>query len=291
MRPINFDFKNLCQRNKDGSYATQADRFRSLQLIGSQLHELGFKGLRARNIGTKHVCALVAHWKEQGLSTGTIKNRMAHLRWVGEKTGAKIHADNARYNIEQRESNNQVSKARYDVPEIENKHVQYAWELQRAFGLRREESLKFQPHFADRGDKIFLKGSWCKNGRERAIPITNQNQRDLLEKLKNFTQYSLIPREMSFKTFLSVYKQICKENEIVALRANEWLLKGASHGFRHAYAQQRYFELTGCLAPNQSGVTRKMMTDEQKAQDLQARQIISTELGHNRIDVVARYIG
>ncbi|OBW97091.1 hypothetical protein QV02_01835, partial [Gallibacterium anatis] len=93
------------------------------------------------------------------------------------------------------------------------------------------------------------------------------------------------------KTFLSVYKQICKENEIVALRANEGLLKGASHGFRHAYAQQRYFELTGRLAPNQSGVARKMMTDEQKAQDLQARQVISSELGHNRIDVVARYIG
>lgn len=42
------------------------------------------------------------------------------------------------------------------------------------FGLRREESLKFQPVFATNGldDSIRLKSSWCKGGRTRVIPIT-----------------------------------------------------------------------------------------------------------------------
>jgi hypothetical protein len=44
--------------------------------------------------------------------------------------------------------------------------------LQAAFGLRREESIKFRPDYADRSDHIILKGSWTKGGRERAIPIT-----------------------------------------------------------------------------------------------------------------------
>lgn len=39
-------------------------------------------------------------------------------------------------------------------------------QLQQAFGLRREESIKFQPRYADRGDHIALKGSWTKGGRE-----------------------------------------------------------------------------------------------------------------------------
>lgn len=292
MKDLNFQMKNLCVRNKDGSFATQADRFRSLQLIANQIDELGFKRLQAKNIKEKHVQALVEHWKTQGLSQGTIKNRMAHLRWVAEKTGATIAKANEHYGIERRSSNNHVSKARETVPTIDNKNVQYAWELQRHFGLRREESLKFQPHYADRGDSIVLKGSWCKNGRPREIPITHPMQRDLLDKLKQFTQYSLIPRESTYKAFLSEYKEICRKNGIIALRSNEGFLQGGSHGFRHAYAQQRYTELTGGMQPpNQSGLSRSKMNDIQKILDSQAREQISRELGHNRIDVVAKYIG
>ncbi|UTU47619.1 hypothetical protein RDJ12_04300 [Mergibacter septicus] len=43
--------------------------------------------------------------------------------------------------------------------------------------------------------------------------------------------------------------------------------------------------------PNQSGLSRSKMNDIQKILDLQAREQISQELGHNRIDVVAKYIG
>ena len=35
-------------------------------------------------------------------------------------------------------------------------------ELQQAFGLRREEAIKFIPSFADRGDHLVLKASWTK---------------------------------------------------------------------------------------------------------------------------------
>jgi hypothetical protein len=43
--------------------------------------------------------------------------------------------------------------------------------LQAAFGLRREEAVKFQPSYADRGDRLALKASWCKGGRAREIPV------------------------------------------------------------------------------------------------------------------------
>ena len=45
-------------------------------------------------------------------------------------------------------------------------------ELQQAFGLRREEAMKFQPSFADQGDHIRLKGSWTKGGKAwvRVLP-------------------------------------------------------------------------------------------------------------------------
>ena len=49
--------------------------------MADTLHELGFKGLRATGLRRKHVVALVREWKRQGRSIGTMKNRMAHIRW------------------------------------------------------------------------------------------------------------------------------------------------------------------------------------------------------------------
>ncbi|MGV2528036.1 UNVERIFIED_CONTAM: integrase, partial [Bacillus thuringiensis] len=40
-----------------------------------------------------------------------------------------------------------------------------AIQLQREFGLRREESLKFQPSYAIKEHKIELNSSWTKGGR------------------------------------------------------------------------------------------------------------------------------
>ena len=48
--------------------------------------------------------------------------------------------------------------------------------LQAAFGLRREESIKIRPEWADRGDRLALKASWTKGGREREIPIRTAEQ-------------------------------------------------------------------------------------------------------------------
>ena len=43
MRDLNYQLKQLCQRNRDGSYATRTDRERILSLVGTQLHELGYR--------------------------------------------------------------------------------------------------------------------------------------------------------------------------------------------------------------------------------------------------------
>jgi hypothetical protein len=50
-------------------------------------------------------------------------------------------------------------------------------ELQRAFGLRREEAIKFSPNYADQGDQLLLKASWTKGGKARTVPVRTQDQR------------------------------------------------------------------------------------------------------------------
>ena len=63
-------------------------------------------------------------------------------------------------------------------------------------------------------------------------------------------------------------------------------LKGF-HELRAAYACERYEQLTGLNAPINGGRVNR----EDRELDQRARQKVSHELGHNRIDVVSAYIG
>ena len=63
------------------------------------------------------------------------------------------------------------------------------------------------------------------------------------------------------------------------------------HGLRHAYAQNRYEELTGWKASAAGGPTAKTLTPEQRDSDRQARITVSRELGHEREQITAAYLG
>ncbi len=65
------------------------------------LHRLGYRGLKAQGLKGRHIEALVAEWKRQGLSDGTMRNRMAHLRWLARRIGKPgiVRRDNASYGI------------------------------------------------------------------------------------------------------------------------------------------------------------------------------------------------
>jgi hypothetical protein len=60
---------------------------------------------------------------------------------------------------------------------------------------------------------------------------------------------------------------------------------------RHHYAQRRYEALTGWKAPAAGGMPSKEMNPMQRAQDSNARQMISRELGHERTQITATYLG
>jgi len=55
VRELNYQLKQLCRRNRDGSYRTQADRERQLTLIANQLHALGYRKMNAQSLKPKHV--------------------------------------------------------------------------------------------------------------------------------------------------------------------------------------------------------------------------------------------
>ena len=85
MDHLTMDLVHLLRRNRDGSIATQTNRRRGLTAMASELKSLGYTLKSARSLKPKHVEALVDHWRDNGLTKATMRNRLSWLRWVGAK--------------------------------------------------------------------------------------------------------------------------------------------------------------------------------------------------------------
>ena len=288
MKDLNYQLKWLCRNNREGSYATRCNREHQLTQIADQLYELGFRRMTKHSLKPKHIDALVKLWTKQGLSPGTMKNRMSNLRWWARAVNKAnvIARSNDFYGIADRQyGSTGTSKARIleqdKLELVKDHHTRMSLQLQAAFGLRREEALKIRPRQADEGHQLRLQASWTKGGKERTIPVRTEEQRQLIEQAKKLAgNGSLIPGHMQYIQQLRIYER---------QTANAGFSK--MHGLRHTYAQNRYLELIGWESPARGGPNHTQLTPEQKAIDRQVRLAISKELGHEREQITAVYLG
>jgi len=287
MTKIEMEIREILSRNKDGSYQTQRDRSKLLRMFIQLLRQLGFNLDSIWQLKGRHINAMLEYWKESDVTAGTLKNRMSALRWLARKLGKAgiIPKSNRACGISDRsympERSRAITLDSQMLERIDDPHVAFSVQLQEAFGLRREEAMKFIVASADRGNHILLHGSWCKGGKTREIPILNSAQRDLLDRIHQFVGGgSLIPASKNYDEHKSVFE---RQTAIAGI--------GKTHGLRHQYAQSRYLELTGWKAPLAGGKSAKEMTPEERSIDLFARLTISRELGHERIQITIIYLG
>ena len=270
MRDLNYDFKQLCRHNRDGSYATQADREHILDLIADQLHEMGFRDCvpRALSPSTSRT------WSPAGSPRNSPRGPSrtgcgAALGGTEDRQGEHRRP----YQRRLRHSRSRLRHATYPKPRsspwISSNTsaplcIRISLRLQAAFGLRREESIKIVPTWADRGDSLVLKDSWTKGGREREIPVRTLEQRQLLDEAKALAKgKSLVaPGYTTYRDYLQHFRAECARVGIHAF-----------HGHRHFYAQERYRELTGWECAARGGPTSKQLTAKQKAIDREAREV------------------
>lgn len=160
-------------------------------------------------------------------------------------------------------------------------------ELARDLGLRQKEAALLDARDAldqarRTGKCNITEGTKGGRGREvdRLVPVSN-NALATLERAAAVQDAgrNLIPENHSWAQFSAHVKGVA----LPALR-NEGL--GTIHDLRAAYACQRYAERTGHQAPVIEGRRTATRDDDRKA-----RQVITEELGHGRIDVVSEYVG
>lgn len=208
------------------------------------------------NVTNAHVAKVVDRWKERGLLPGTIKNYLTAVRDLCKAFGnERIHPGNAAFGVTRRVYVSNQDKA---VPQEVYERVVDALsasedpceqrmglmlKLQRVFGMRFEESYKFNPLRDDLGSQAHIHRG-AKGGRPRWTTIWNDAQRELLGRAKESPFYTgpadtLIPegvtesqwRDRTYRTVreLGLSRKAC----------------GASlHGLRHAYAPR---SATACL--------------------------------------------
>lgn len=151
-------------------------------------------------------------------------------------------------------------------------------ELARELGLRSKEASLLDARTALKqahktGTVSVSDGT--KGGRYRQVPIKADAQRAALERAAaaQGTASAVMPGECKWKSWRSGELRLARE------------AMGGLHELRAAYACERYETLTGYKAPCAGG----QILD--KAADKDARQKISAELGHGRIEVVNAYVG
>jgi len=181
MDDLTYTLRQLCQRNRDGSHATQADRTRILTLAARQLREAGFRQMKASSLNGKHIQALLGRWQHENLSAGTIKTQLSHLRWWEEKVGKAgiLSADNAQLGVPERRYVTNISKARElettAFAKITDEHVRMSLRLQAASGYDARKPSSFSPSMQTKATISCSKVRGRKAGASAAFPSQHRN--------------------------------------------------------------------------------------------------------------------
>ncbi|MDD1946768.1 integrase domain-containing protein [Pseudomonas carnis] len=261
----------------------------------------------ARQVDREILMRYAVHVREQvdqgNVSIATAQNRlssvnrtMAALRgdqYVKIPSPSKalgLQRSGVRSEAPQGQDRVQIEQIAQALSEHDQQRVSAIVYLARKAGMRlREAILADLPRLQREARKLGkiniqdgTKGGRSGASASRWIEITDQ-ARDALDRASEASpkgSRNLLAPEESYKVFLRTVVRPARDI------LHEHGLKGF-HELRAAYACERYEQLTGFPAPVNGGRGHR----EDRGLDRQARQQISHELGHNRIDVVSAYIG
>jgi integrase len=277
------------------SFSTQDKRADVLYAGFQRLRDLNFRLDSVTSLRGKHIEALVEDWHARGLSASTLQNSLSIFRtfagWIGKAgmvrgvecyfapgiaTRSSIAREDRSWSARGIDVNAKIEQVRQKDPRIA-----LQLELQAAFGLRAREAMQLRPHLADRGTYLSITQG-TKGGRDRVEPIRTAEQRALLERAKALCatpSSSTSDPERRLHQWKNHYYHVVRS---CGITREDGI---TCHGLRHAYAQERYRELTGSDSPVRRGPPVERGTDKA------ARHVIAEELGHSREGVTTHYLG
>ena len=272
---------------------------------------LGFKLQNPRNLGERHVEALVRHWHWQGRAVATMQNELSILRkfagWIGKKNMVRGLTDYLP-NVPKAQLNRTTIAAeskswsenginvdqKIAQADALNERFGLILRVGVAFGLRRKELIMLKPWKCDRGDYLAIyPNSGQKGGsRARMIPIENAYQRQVLDYVK-----ARIPKGDSLgwkttrrgKPATLAYNLQEYERRMHQIGITKGEVGVSGHGMRAEFAENAALTHpeTPFVPPTLGGPSEQMPLEDLN----QARAQISEMLGHSRTGATSSYYG
>jgi len=299
-------------REKTVSHKTRHDRAQFLRRFFRELHQrAGFNTLPdPRNLGQKHVQAMVRVWQEDGLAPATVQTYFSFLRglasWVGKPGMVR---DPAHYGMglaqyqrhEAARRDRSWSAQSVDIDALiericlHDRHVGASLRLVRAFGLRRKESVMWRPHrnvvaFGFTGlpapqeaDHYIRIKEGAKGGRERFLPIDTPARVTAVA----HAQQVAVGQDAHMGDPAHDLRQNLRRFDYVLARFGVTFrqLGVTAHGLRHEALIDMYRERSGSEPPVRGGERPPAEVD------LAARKAVVQLAGHARVRVSDAYLG
>lgn len=243
-----------------------------------------FKKQNLNNIKPRHLYAYVEFMQDMGYSTSYVTTNLSSIRFFYDQVGndsSKLPSNN-KLGVISRSKEERIGDNKAWTPlGIEN-FIRYASDVgQERYGdmVRLSRQLGLSLHEVCRLDKghlrqaleegkISIKG---KGGLVRDVPVRDKT---LIQRLYDNTQRGekvfIKQGERTHRVIKNIQMFIYNNQDKFALDNDKQL---TFHGLRHFYCQNRYKELV------RGGLT-----------DLQARKVVSRELGHYRISITEIYL-
>ena len=296
---------------KTVSHKTRHERAQFLRRFFRDLHvRAGFKTVPdPRNLGQKHVQAMVDVWRRDQLASATIQTYFSFLRGLASWTAKPgfirqpqhyglTPDEYQRHEIATHDHSWRAHAVRAAevIDEVErfDPHVAASLRLMQALALRRKESVMFRPHahvqpFARTGLPEAAREAdlyaWVKGkgGRVRWVALASQQQKDAVARAQSLVT--------STDGHMGNPHHPLKRN----LRRMDYVMhkfgltrhdRGVTaHGLRHERLNDLYEEITGVASPVRGG------TAPNRSDDRTARQAVAQLAGHGRLRAASAYIG
>lgn len=296
--------------NNKGSAKTQYNHLRESLRFVDELRSCESGVQKWSNITNKHVDLVVKSWQSRGLETSTIKENLAGVRATAAYFGnERISEKNSDFGIQNRiyitNHDKSVPQNVYErvlaelreSPDTNDQRVAAQIELIRELGLRKEEAFKMNPERSLLKDGRLFVTDGTKGGLNRIVGDLSDSQRGALAHASQLAgrNGNTIPDNLKERAWEKIFYKTLAEHGLCKKDCG-----ASSHGLRHAYAQQRYEQLTGFKAPCKFATkddfrkaAYQIAGADWKKIDQDARLFLKSELGHgpDRDDVVSQYLG
>lgn len=300
-------------RMKTVSHKTRQERADFLRRFFRDLHQrAGFKTLPdPRNLGQKHIHAMVQVWREDKLKPATIQTYLSFLRglakWLGKNGFIRSPAH---YGLEIEEYQRHEAAERdksWSAQDVDiealidqvcayDPHVGASLRLIRAFGLRRKESVMLRPNacivpFESTGlpesemqaDRYVWVRQGAKNGRQRFVPVNTPQRVAAIEHAQSVAagpEAHMGDPNHDLRRNMRRFDYVLEKFGITARE-----LGVTAHGLRHEALIDKFVAHSGQQPPVRGGGA---LTPEAEAS---ARQAVAKLAGHERKRASSAYLG